>query len=78
MTALDDWMAGSPISAPIPTAAYPVVTLLTVSAGLLAAGTFIIQGNKTPLIQQLQTAIVASILLGFGAIFASNAAGVYL
>lgn len=34
-------MAGSPISAPIPTVAYPVVTLLTVSAGLLAAGTFI-------------------------------------
>lgn len=36
------------------------------------------QGNKTPLIQQLQTAVVASVLLGFGAIFASNAAGVYL
>jgi hypothetical protein len=36
------------------------------------------QGNKTPLLQQLQTATVASILLGFGTIFASNAAGVYL
>ncbi|KAG2214714.1 hypothetical protein INT46_000933 [Mucor plumbeus] len=78
MTALDDWMAGSPISAPIPTFAYPVVTLVTIAAGLLAAGTFIIQGNKTPLLQQLQTATVASILLGFGTIFASNAAGVYL
>lgn len=36
------------------------------------------QGKNTPLIQQLQTAMLASILLGFGAIFASNAAGVYL
>jgi hypothetical protein len=36
------------------------------------------QGQKTPLLQQIQTALVASVLLGFGAIFASNAAGVYL
>lgn len=34
-------MAGSPISAPIPAFAYPVVTLVTIAAGLLAAGTFI-------------------------------------
>ncbi|CEP14427.1 hypothetical protein [Parasitella parasitica] len=78
MTALEDWMAGSPISAPIPAVAYPVVTLVTISAGILAAGSFIIQGNKTPITQQLQSAVIASTLLGFGAIFASNAAGVYL
>ncbi|KAI8887055.1 hypothetical protein K501DRAFT_212764 [Backusella circina FSU 941] len=78
MSALEEWLAGSPVSAPIPTVAFPVVTLLTVLSGLATAGTFIIQGQKTPLLQQIQTALVASFLLGFGAIFASNAAGVYL
>ncbi|CAO3615769.1 unnamed protein product [Mucor hiemalis] len=78
MTVLEDWTAGTPINATIPVGAYPIVTLLTVAAGLFTAGTFVIQGKNTPLIQQLQTAMLASILLGFGAIFASNAAGVYL
>ncbi|KAI8076674.1 uncharacterized protein B0P05DRAFT_545418 [Gilbertella persicaria] len=78
MTALDDWTAGTPIGALIPTSVYPAVTLLTVSTGVFAAGTFIIQGNKTPIVQQLQTAVVASVLLGVGTIFAANAAGLYL
>ncbi|KAI7897875.1 uncharacterized protein BX663DRAFT_444199, partial [Cokeromyces recurvatus] len=74
----DDWMTGTPIRAPLPTSVYPIAALLTISAGFLTAGLFIIQGNKTPLLQQLKTAALASLLLGFGAIFASNAAGVYL
>lgn len=78
MTVLDDWTAGTPIKATIPLSAYPIVTLVTVAAGLFTAGNFVIQSKNTPLVQQLQTAILASILLGFGAVFASNAAGVYL
>ncbi|KAI8990866.1 hypothetical protein BDF20DRAFT_841253 [Mycotypha africana] len=78
MTAYNEWLSGTPVSAPIPTSLYPIATLVTVAAGLVTAGTFIIQGHKTPLLKQLQTAIISSILLGFGAIFASNAAGVYL
>ncbi|KAI9486981.1 MAG: hypothetical protein EXX96DRAFT_551404 [Benjaminiella poitrasii] len=78
MTSFDDWMAGTPIRAPIPTSTYSIVALLAISAGFFTAGSFIIQGNKTPLFQQLKTAVLASLLLGFGAIFASNAAGLYL
>ncbi|OBZ83143.1 hypothetical protein A0J61_08809 [Choanephora cucurbitarum] len=78
MTALDDWTTGTPISATIPTSVYPVVTLVTLSAGVFTAGNFIIQDKKTPVTQQLQTAMIASLLLGFGAIFAANAAGLYL
>ncbi|CEI90486.1 hypothetical protein G6F70_006921 [Rhizopus microsporus] len=78
MTAMDDWISGTPITAPIPRSLYFLAAYFSITIGLFAAGTFIIQEKKTPIIQQLQSAIIASVLLGFGAIFASNAAGVYL
>ncbi|KAI9340734.1 hypothetical protein BD770DRAFT_476510 [Pilaira anomala] len=78
MTAYDEWMTATPISAPIPTSVYPMVTFITIAAGLFAAGRFAILDSKTALIQQIQAALLASVLLGFGSIFASNAAGLYL
>ncbi|KAG1458827.1 hypothetical protein G6F56_006302 [Rhizopus delemar] len=78
MTAIDEWMSGTPITAPIPRSLYFLAAYVTLSIGLFAAGTFMIQEKKTPVLKQLQSAILASTLLGFGAIFASNAAGVYL
>ncbi|CAO3684690.1 unnamed protein product [Rhizopus stolonifer] len=78
MTAIDEWMSGTPITAPIPRSLYFLAAYVTLSIGLFAAGTFMIQEKKTPVLKQLQSAILASVLMGFGAIFASNAAGVYL
>ncbi|KAI9254965.1 hypothetical protein EDC94DRAFT_617906 [Helicostylum pulchrum] len=78
MTTFDDWMTATPISAPIPTSVYPLVTLVTIATGLFAAGRFAILDNKTNLAQQIKAALFASVLLGFGSIFASNAAGLYL
>ncbi|EIE80146.1 hypothetical protein G6F46_007693 [Rhizopus delemar] len=78
MTVIDEWMSGSPISAPIPRSLYFLAAYITLSIGLFAAGSFVIQEKKTPVIQQFQSAVIASALLGFGIIFASNAAGVYL
>ncbi|KAG2200643.1 hypothetical protein INT47_005799 [Mucor saturninus] len=78
MTAHDEWMAGTPLGAPLPTSSYPLVTFLTIASGLFAAGQFVILDSKTPLLQQIKAALLASVLLGFGAIFASNAAGVYV
>ncbi|KAI9269881.1 hypothetical protein BY458DRAFT_533615 [Sporodiniella umbellata] len=77
-TALEEWMSGTPISAPIPRSLYFLAAYATLSVGLFAAGNFMIQEKNTAILKQLQTAILASALLGFGAIFASNAAGVYV
>ncbi|KAI8977974.1 hypothetical protein BDB01DRAFT_801533 [Pilobolus umbonatus] len=78
MTALEDWNQGVPVSTWIPVSTYSLFALFLLSSGLFTAGTFAIQSSKTPLSQQVQTALMASILLGFGTIFASNAAGVYV
>ncbi|KAG0743626.1 hypothetical protein G6F57_003027 [Rhizopus arrhizus] len=78
MTIVDEWMSGTPITSPIPRSLYFLAAYITLSIGLFAAGSFAIQGKKTSVVQQLQIAIIASAFLGFGAIFASNAAGVYL
>ncbi|CDH59029.1 predicted protein [Lichtheimia corymbifera JMRC:FSU:9682] len=78
MSALDDWNAGKPLSAPIPTSLYPLLAYIFLSAGLFMGGMFVVQSKNTSLFKQLQTSLAASLFLGFGAVFTSISVGVYV
>ncbi|KAG2226284.1 hypothetical protein INT45_005956 [Circinella minor] len=77
-SALSDWKTATPFSAPIPPSVLPFLALFLLSAGLLYGGIFVVQGKNTSLFKQLSTSILASLFLGFGAIFTSVAVGVYV
>ncbi|KAI8148316.1 hypothetical protein BJV82DRAFT_663696 [Fennellomyces sp. T-0311] len=77
-SALSDWNVATPVSAPIPPSVLPFLATALLGAGLLYGGIFVVQGKNTSLFKQLQTSIVASLFLGFGAIFTSVSVGVYV
>ncbi|CAO3622773.1 unnamed protein product [Cunninghamella echinulata] len=76
--ALEAWSNGVPFSTPIPVIIYPIIAYFCITGGLTATGMFVVQGKNTVLLQQIQTAFLASLLLGFGSIFTSIAIGIYL
>ncbi|KAI9495092.1 hypothetical protein BDB00DRAFT_815824 [Zychaea mexicana] len=77
-SALSDFNAASPLSTPIPPSVFPFLALIFLSAGLLHGGIFVVQGKNTSLFIQFQTSVLASIFLGFGAVFTSVSVGVYV
>ncbi|KAI9253424.1 hypothetical protein BDA99DRAFT_519730 [Phascolomyces articulosus] len=77
-SALIDWKAASSLSAPIPPSVLPFLALAFLSAGLLYGGIFVVQGKNTSLFNQLSISILASLFLGFGAVFTSVSVGVYV
>ncbi|ORY99897.1 hypothetical protein BCR43DRAFT_511053 [Syncephalastrum racemosum] len=78
MSAIELWQNATAIGAPVPPSLYPLLAYVSLSGGLLAAGVFVVQGKNTSVFQQFQTSILASLFLGFGAIFTTNAVGVYV
>ncbi|KAI8370543.1 uncharacterized protein BYT42DRAFT_582794 [Radiomyces spectabilis] len=78
MTVQEDWIGATPLKAPIMPALYPLLAYICISSGLLISGIFAVQSKNTSLAKQLQTSLLASMFLGFGAIFTSISVGIYV
>ncbi|OAD67019.1 hypothetical protein PHYBLDRAFT_24833 [Phycomyces blakesleeanus NRRL 1555(-)] len=71
-------MNSAPVTAPVPPILYPLLAYISLSAGLLATGMFVVQEKNTLLAKQVQTSLIAALFLGFGTIFTSISVGVYV
>ncbi|KAJ0263060.1 Dolichyl-diphosphooligosaccharide-protein glycosyltransferase subunit OST5 [Hirschfeldia incana] len=76
-------MAATPIASPIPVAMYPILSLFTLTIGLVITAFFFIyeatsSRKNRSLGKELATAAVASVFLGFGSLFLLLASGVYV
>ncbi|KAE9609893.1 putative oligosaccharyltransferase complex subunit [Lupinus albus] len=76
-------MASKAISSPVPDAWYPTLSFFTLTIGLFLTAFFFIYEATTSrktrsLTQELITAAVASVFLGFGSLFLLLASGVYV
>ncbi|KAI8084444.1 uncharacterized protein BX664DRAFT_337005 [Halteromyces radiatus] len=77
-TILDSWNTATPFSPPVPVALCPLLAYFCITGGLASSGLFVVQGKHTRLLNQFQTAFLAAILLGFGAIFTSISIGIFV
>ncbi|KAI8060065.1 hypothetical protein BC940DRAFT_312898 [Gongronella butleri] len=72
---LSIWQTASPFQPVLPVTIYPLIAYFCVTIGLAATGVFVVQGSRTHVAKQLQTALAASVLLAFGAVLTSVSIG---
>ncbi|CAB4399243.1 hypothetical protein RhiirA5_358956 [Rhizophagus irregularis] len=78
MSGLADWQVAKPYEAPIPQILFPILAFILLLLGFITTSTFSVIKAKTSLIQEISSAIPASLLLGFGTLFLFLAVGIYV
>ncbi|KAF0496966.1 transmembrane protein [Gigaspora margarita] len=78
MSTLTDWQGSTPFTPLVQKNLFPLIAFLLLVFGFVASSAYSVIPTRKSLVDEIKSAIIASLLLGFGSIFLSMAVGVYV